>query len=401
MCNELFLVWMNHFISQARPSKANPVLLILDNHISRYSSELLELAKENGVVMLTVPPHTTHKLQPLDRSVMYPLKAFYNRESATFMTQHKCKTISMYNVSELCGKAYPKALTPENIISGFRSTGIFPFDPNVFKDHEYLSSYVSDRPYPLDQDVLVPPSPVSGSRKDDVASQFTDCDNATQSLLGLPSDVDLLADKSFSELVDISPFPKGSPRKQIRRAVKKKSTEILTDTPVKERIRQEEELKADRKKKKEQKKGQGKENAKKAKLQEASKQLFLESESESDHVEMEFDDDSDNSLNLGEDEEDLGSRPIELGDFILVGLAGKKSGKHFYAAKVLKEYPDELGVKFLKCVEMSKFVLTEEESCVLKSEVVTRLGKPSISGGTSRLAERLKFGVDLSVYKMG
>ena len=57
----------------------NPVLLILDNHISRYSSELLELAKENQVVMLTVPPHTTHKLQPLDRSVMHPLKAFYNR----------------------------------------------------------------------------------------------------------------------------------------------------------------------------------------------------------------------------------------------------------------------------------------------------------------------------------
>jgi len=49
---------------------------------------------------------------------------------------------------------------------------------------------------------------------------------------------------------------------------------------------------------------------------------------------MEFDDDSDNSLNLGEDEEDLGSRPIELGDFILVGLAGKKNGKPFYAAKV-------------------------------------------------------------------
>ena len=186
--------------------------------------------------MLTVPPHTTQKLQPLDRSVMYPLKAFYDRESAIFMTQHKCKTIPMYNVSELCGKAYPKALTPENIISGFRSTGIFPFDRNVFKDHEYLSSYVSDRPYPLEQDVLVPPSPVSGSRKDDAASQFTDCDNATQSLLGLPSDVDR----------NVLP-----PRKQIKRAVKKKTTEILTDTPVKERICQEEELKADRKKKKE------------------------------------------------------------------------------------------------------------------------------------------------------
>jgi len=36
----------------------------------------------------------------------------------------------------------------------------------------------------------------------------------------------------------------------------------LTDTPVKERIRQEEELKTARKKKKEQRKGQGKENVK-------------------------------------------------------------------------------------------------------------------------------------------
>jgi len=90
-----------------------------------------------------------------------------------------------------------------------------------------------------------------------------------------------------------------------------------------------------------------------------------------------------------------------LGDFVLVGLAGKKSGKCFYAEKILKEYPDELGFKFLNCVEMSKFVLTEEESCVLKSEVVTRLGKPSISGGTSRLTERMKFDMDLSVYNMG
>jgi len=127
----------------------------------------------------------------------------------------------MYNVSELCGKARPKALTQENIMSSFRCTEIFPFYPNVFKDNEYFSSYVSDRPYPLDQDVLVPTSPVSGSCKDDAANQSTDCDNAIQSLSGLPSNLDLLADKSFYELVDISRFPNGSPRKQIRRAVKK------------------------------------------------------------------------------------------------------------------------------------------------------------------------------------
>ena len=135
---------MNHFINHARPSKANLVLLILDNHISCYSNELLDLANENRVGMLTVTPHTTLKLQPHDRSVMFSLKVFYNRESLTFMTEHKYENISMYNISELSGKAYPKAVTPENIISGFRCTGIFPFNPKIFKNHEFLSSYVSD-----------------------------------------------------------------------------------------------------------------------------------------------------------------------------------------------------------------------------------------------------------------
>ena len=197
----------------------------------------------------------------------------------------------------------------------------------------------------------------------------------------------------------MSPFLKVSLRKQIRHAVKKKTTEVLTDTPVKGRIRQKEELKAAKNRKKEQK-TQEKNSVMKAKLQEVSKQLFLNSQSESDRFEMELGMESEDSLELEEDEEDVGNKPIKIDDFVLVGLAGKKSAKCFFAAKVLKEYTAELDVLFLKCVEPSKFVLTEEESCVLKSEVVTRLGSPSASGGTSRLAERLRFGVDLSRYKM-
>ena len=135
-------------------------------------------------------------------------------------------------------------------------------------------------------------------------------------------------------------------------------------------------------------------------MQEASKLLFLKSEIESDKVKSELDDESEDSLKLGEDKEDVGNKPIKVGDFVLVGLAGKKSAKGFFAAKDLKKYPLELDVIFLKCVEPSKFVLTKEESSVFKIEVVTGLGKPSVSGWTSRLSKRLKFGVDLSGYKM-
>jgi len=37
-------------------------------------------------------------------------------------------------------------MTPENIRSGFRVTGIYPFDRNIFTPDEFISTYATDRP---------------------------------------------------------------------------------------------------------------------------------------------------------------------------------------------------------------------------------------------------------------
>ncbi|CAI9716204.1 transposable element-derived 6 [Octopus vulgaris] len=50
------------------------VLLILDNHKTRVSLGDIDLAKKNGVILLTIPPHTSHKLQLLDVSCYKPFK---------------------------------------------------------------------------------------------------------------------------------------------------------------------------------------------------------------------------------------------------------------------------------------------------------------------------------------
>ena len=44
------------------------------------------------------------------------------------------------------GIAHKRALTPTNIISGFKTTGIYPLDDQVFSDDCFLSSAVTDRP---------------------------------------------------------------------------------------------------------------------------------------------------------------------------------------------------------------------------------------------------------------
>ena len=70
MTSENFFSWMKHFVSHVRPSNKDKVLLLLDNHHSHVTLETIDYAKEHGIVLLSFPPHCSHKLQPLDRAVM-------------------------------------------------------------------------------------------------------------------------------------------------------------------------------------------------------------------------------------------------------------------------------------------------------------------------------------------
>lgn len=47
-------------------------------------------------------------------------------------------TITRYNVCEVAGKAYTRALSQENIQSGFRKSGIYPLNPEAIR-MEYLA----------------------------------------------------------------------------------------------------------------------------------------------------------------------------------------------------------------------------------------------------------------------
>ena len=142
-----FTEFIKRFFKHTKCSKDRPVILILDNHDSHISIETIDLSKENGVTLLTLPPHCSRKLQPLDRSVYGPLKTFYNQAANAFMVSHPGKTITIYDVAELVGKADEQALTPRKIRSGFAASGIWPFNKDVFGEDEFLSSYVLGSPH--------------------------------------------------------------------------------------------------------------------------------------------------------------------------------------------------------------------------------------------------------------
>lgn len=56
---ELFYEWFKHFLQFAVPSR--PLLLLLDGHSSHYQPQVLRFAKDNGVIVMCLPP-TQHML---------------------------------------------------------------------------------------------------------------------------------------------------------------------------------------------------------------------------------------------------------------------------------------------------------------------------------------------------
>ncbi|KAJ8959213.1 hypothetical protein NQ318_022475 [Aromia moschata] len=80
---------------QSWASQEDPVLLILDGHLSHTKNlDVILKARENFVTLLCLPPYTTHKLQPLDVGVMFPFNTYMDQALETWMNNHPVRTVT-------------------------------------------------------------------------------------------------------------------------------------------------------------------------------------------------------------------------------------------------------------------------------------------------------------------
>ena len=127
--NEKGLEWVEHFDEHTRARSVGKFrLLILDGHESHHSMEFEEYCKKNNIVPLCMPAHSSHRLQPLDVGCFSALKAAYGIAIEDLMRRY-ITHISKEDFFPAFYRAFNAALTPKNIQSGFRGTGLVPFDP--------------------------------------------------------------------------------------------------------------------------------------------------------------------------------------------------------------------------------------------------------------------------------
>lgn len=277
---ELFLVWLKKFAHFSKASKDSPVLLILDGHSTHTKSlDIIDFARDNGVVLLCLPPHTSHRLQPLDVTFFRPLSLYYGEELRKWLRCNPGKVVTLWQISSIFGSAFIQAATMRTAMHGFEASGIWPPNRNIFSDSDFLPAETTDVTKEPDQEVTSANVTVKSITTTDPHAKTTA--NETHSLP--PETRELNVQKGSTHGPNVAPqpgcswmpdqpvvlnstnsaFPTASPdvllpipkTKCTKRTTRKKGkTAIITESPYKAELQAEKEKKeAERKAKAERK----------------------------------------------------------------------------------------------------------------------------------------------------
>lgn len=77
----IFTQWFKHFLSCVKPTEDDLAVLVLDGHYSHTkNTHVIDMARNNHVSLICLPPHSTHKMQPLDVAFIRSFKIYYTQE---------------------------------------------------------------------------------------------------------------------------------------------------------------------------------------------------------------------------------------------------------------------------------------------------------------------------------
>lgn len=143
MTADNFELYLSHIVKFAKCSKDKKALLILDNHNSHISPLGLDICKQNGIVLLTIPPHEP-QITTMDVAVYGPFKTYFNQAYDDFMVQNSGQIISIKDIAKLVGITYQQTFAPLNITKEFSKSDIYSFNSQQFINHDFLTAKITD-----------------------------------------------------------------------------------------------------------------------------------------------------------------------------------------------------------------------------------------------------------------
>ena len=127
-------------------------MLLLDGHTSHvYNKEFIKIMKDNNIIPFCLPSHTTHWLQPLDKSFFKSLKSHWNEFGLKFLRENGGRKPKKTEFFSIFSSAWLLSTTVETAQVGFRGTGLFPLNSKVIPEHAFTPSLTTEREYEPEQ----------------------------------------------------------------------------------------------------------------------------------------------------------------------------------------------------------------------------------------------------------
>ena len=148
---EIFPNMLKHVIKNVACSKEMPQLIVIDNDQSQINFDVVDLARENTITVITFPLRCSHKMQPRDIAVSGPLKYYYKTAVNEWNLINTGKIFTIYDIPVCFVEAYRNTCNYQNIINGLKNEKLST-DPELFCEDDFLLStafepiLVTDKP---------------------------------------------------------------------------------------------------------------------------------------------------------------------------------------------------------------------------------------------------------------
>lgn len=88
--------------------------------------DLIDYARNHHVIITCLPPHCTHRLQPLDFSSIKPISSYYEKEVKNWLSLDLGRVSTPETISKLFTNALREAAKLETTKNSFRKARIYP-----------------------------------------------------------------------------------------------------------------------------------------------------------------------------------------------------------------------------------------------------------------------------------
>ena len=125
MLDSNFDNWFHDVFVKFTENYEKPVFVTYDGHNSHLTYCTIRTAIDNNIIILCLPPNTSHALQTLDVGVFRPVKVAWKKILNEWFVESRMQFVEKAVFPTLLAKLWHQ-LNPTHAIDAFTGAGLFP-----------------------------------------------------------------------------------------------------------------------------------------------------------------------------------------------------------------------------------------------------------------------------------